>query len=217
MKYDIVVKKREMVLFTLEHNLRKIFILNRQHMINDERKKLLLRILSSVNTQVTSDFDSDLHLDIEDSENSSENVELTVQYLKNMYHKIRTLSYQYTKLKMKQIKLSAPIHLYEYSKKGFWFKFRHFCFWIGLFLIVFGSALILHLEISFSLREIFGFDFFLLAENVVPPVLIFLLKFISMGFLILTVFYANLRFEVKDWYLLEKKMTPLSSLIFYLL
>ena len=217
MKYDIVVKKREMVLHTLEHNLRKIFILNRHHMVQDECKTLLLRILGSVNTQVTSDFDSDLHLDVEDSDNTIDKVELNIDYLKKMYHKIRALSYQYTKLKMKQIKLSAPIHLYEYSKKGFWFKFRHFCLWIGLFVIVFSSALILHLEISFSLREIFGFDFFTLAGSVVPTFLLFLLKFISMAFLVLAVFYANLRFEVKDWYLLERKMTPLASLLFYLL
>lgn len=218
MKYDIVVKKREVVLRSLEDNLRKIFIINRQYPAQDECKTLLLRILGSVNTHVTSDFDSDLHLETEDIEQSGASVEnITVEYLTKMYHKIRKLGYQYTKLKMKQIKLSAPIHLYEYSKKGFWFKIRHFLLRVGLFIIVLGCALILHLEICFSFKEIFQFDFFGLARLVVGDFFVFLVKLFSMCFLVITVFYANLRIEVKNWYLLEKKTTPLNSLIFYLL
>ena len=66
MKYDIVVKKREVTRKDLENTARIVYQLNRLHIPQDICKKYLMSILGNIGTQVTSDFDCPITSDPED-------------------------------------------------------------------------------------------------------------------------------------------------------
>ena len=216
MKFDIVVKKRQNVLKVLELKCKLAYQLHSLHIPKDELKKMLQRIIHSVDTHISSDFDSLIHIDPEDpSFYKEEYKEINKEKVIILATDVRKLSYEYVKLKQKEIKLAGPIHMYEYGKKGLWLKVRNIFLTINLVLVVFCSALVLHLEIVASFNFFFDFRFFESIEGILGTWPIRVLKFFSISYLIVAVIYANCRIEIKHWYLMVKRSTPLTSLMFY--
>lgn len=218
MKYDIVVKKRESILKQLEQKTRICFHLNKIHIPEDSNKQILKRTLNSLDSSILLEFDSELHADFEDPN-------FIDKYYKDMTYRtvllleedVRKLRYEYIKLRAKEAKLAGPIHLYEYNKKGLWFKLRKLLLWVSLVLIVFLSALSLHSQISYTLNVFFDFNFDVILRNILGAKVVFVVQSFLLFYISVAVIYANCRIELRHWYLLEKKSSSLNSLLFYIL
>lgn len=218
MKFDIVIKKRQRVLKQLEQRARVVFHLNKAHVPEDSNKQVLKRTLTSLDSSVLLDFDAGLQADFEDP-GFVENLhrDMTRRRVLDLEADVRKLLYQYIKLRAKEAKLKAPIHLYEHGKRGLWFKVRKVLLWAGLVLIVFLSALALHSQIAYSLRFFFSFDFDAILTKVCGSRTILAAQLMLLVYISAAVLYANCRVEVRHWYLLERKSSTLSALLFYIL
>jgi hypothetical protein len=218
MKYDIVIKKRENTLKQLEETARICYQFNKIHIPEDVNKQILKRILNSLDPSIILDFDQGLHTDFEDPNQILEQYkEMTHGMVLDLEVKIRELRYEYIKLRAKEKKLSGPIHLYEYSKKGLWFKIRKILLWVSLVLIVFLSALALHSQISYTLNFYFNFDLYKIISKILASKLMFVIQFLLLIYISAAALYANCRIEIRHWYLLVNKSSSISSLLFYIL
>lgn len=218
MKYDIVVQKKESIKKQLEEKARIAFHLNKVHVPEDSNKQILKRILRSLDPSLLLEFDNELHADFEDPN-------FIEEYYKDMTHRmvllleedVRKLRYEYVKLRAKEAKLAAPIYLYENNKKGLWFKVRKLLLWASLVLIVFLSSLSLHSQISYMLGVFFDFEFGAILDNIFGGKILFVVQLLLLLYISVAVLYANCRIEVRHWYLLERKSSSLTSLLFYIL
>ena len=218
MKYDIVIKKKESTLKKLEASARKCYQFNKIHIPEDVNKQILKRILKSLDPSIILEFDQGLNTDFEDPNQILEQYkDMTYGMILDLEDEIRELRYEYIKLRAKETKLSGPIHLYEYSKKGLWFKVRKILLWGSLVLIVFLSALALHSQISYTLNFYFNFDLYKIINKILSSKLMFILQLLLLLYISTATLYANCRIEIRHWYLLEHKSSTVSSLIFYIL
>jgi hypothetical protein len=218
MKYDIVVKKRENTLKRLEHTIRICFHLHKQQSPGDLDAKVLKRTLDSIEPSIVADFDVGLHSDFEDPCFLEEQLKnLDHRTVLDLEQKIRRLRFEYIKLRAKEAKLSGPIHLYEYSKQGLWFQIRKVLLWSSVAFMVLLSAVALHAQLAFTLNHFFEFNFFSILHDMLPPFFLGLFKALLLCYTSVAVLYAVCRIEIKHWYLLEKKSSTLSSMLFYIL
>lgn len=218
MKYDIVIKKRESTLKQLEHVSRICFHLNKIHEQEDMDKRVLRRIIKSLDSSIISDFDTGLHPDFEDPNFLEEHYKnMTHRVVLDLENEVRRLRYEYIKLRAKEAKLSGPIHLYEYSKEGLWFRLRKILLWSAVVFLVLLSALALHAQLAYSLNHFFNFDFYFVLKKILRHYVLLVLQLLLLCYMSVAVLYAVCRIEIKHWYLLERKSSTISSLLFYIL
>jgi hypothetical protein len=217
MKFDIVVKKKEHTLRRLETQTQLCFGLLNRHIPNDKNKVILRRIFGSIDNIIITDFDCNLSPDVESNSSIIEEnyKDMDEDFLLKLENDIQKTLYEYTKLKQKERKLYKPIHFYEYSKKGVCFRTRNIILHCALVVVILASSLVFHLSIAASLDYFFGFSFYALFPKDSDVVKV--MEYLAVGYAVICVCYSSFKLEIKDWYLLVERLTPLRSLVFYIL
>lgn len=217
MKFDIVVKKKEHILRKLETQTQLCFGLLNRHIPNDKNKIILRRIFSSIDNIIITDFDCNLSPDIENNSSIIDEhyKNMNEDFLLGLENDTQKSLYEYTKLKQKERKLSKPIHFYEYSKKGLCFRARNIMLHCVLLVSILASSLVFHLSIASSLDYFFGFSFYGMFDD--GAMVVKIMKYLSVGYVVVCVCYSSFKLEIKNWYLLVERLTPLRALVFYIL